>query len=68
MIKMKLRDNGAVPLSVLTSKTAATLVAQLANGKTVNGSNMWRTGEPPEVSSEDATYEVTFEGADVSDG
>jgi hypothetical protein len=68
MIKMKLRDNGAVPLAALSGKSAASVVAELANGKVVSGANMWRVGEPIEVESEDATFEITFEGGDVSDG
>jgi len=68
MIKMKLRDDGSVSISALSGKTASSIVCQLANGKIVVGTNMWRVGEPVEVESEEATFEIQFEGADVSDG
>ncbi|MBI0533263.1 phage tail tube protein [Sphingomonas sp. TX0522] len=65
MIKAKLRDSGAIPVADLANATDVTVVAQLANGKTVIGRNMWRAGEPVEVDTEDASFAIQWEGADV---
>lgn len=67
MIKAKLRDSGAISISALGNATDVTVVAQLANGKTVIGRNMWRAGEPVEVDTEDASFAIQWEGADVSE-
>jgi hypothetical protein len=64
-ISWKGRDSGAVNIGALNEAANVTVVLVLANGKTVVGRNMARTGEPIEVNSEDATFSVEFEGADV---
>src|SRR4051812_21937436 len=46
MIAMKLRNDGAVPLSELNDFIDETIVCELVNGKTVIGRNMARSGEP----------------------
>lgn len=68
MIKAKLRDSGAISIADLANATDVTVVAQLANGKTVIGRNMWRAGEPVEVDTEDASFNIQWEGADVVEG
>jgi hypothetical protein len=67
MIKAKLRDNGSQPVATLAADRNSTVVGQLANGKGVSGSGMWRVGEPPEVNTEDASFEIQFEGPTVTE-
>jgi hypothetical protein len=67
MVRMRLRNSGAVSLSVLNDAVNATIVAELANGKTVIGRNMFRSGEPVTADAEEGEFEVTFEGPDVRD-
>ena len=65
-ISWKGRDSGALSIGALSVAVDATVVLSLANGKTIIGRNMWRVGEGPiEVNTEDATFSVEFEGADV---
>ncbi len=67
-ISWKGRDSGAVSISALSEASDATVVLSLANGKTVIGRNMWRIGEGAiEVNTEDASFEVVFEGPDVAE-
>lgn len=66
-ISWKGRDSGSLSMTVLADITDATVVLQLANGKVVTARNAWRTGEPPEVNSEDGTFTVEFESADVTE-
>ena len=42
------------------------IVADLSNGKTVTGSNMWNTDQPS-VNVDEGTAEFTWEGRDVSE-
>ncbi len=67
MFKAKCRDNGSVSIVTLSANTAASFVCQLANGKVISGNNFWRTGEPIEVDTEEAVFELEFEGADLSE-
>lgn len=67
-ISWKGRDSGAVSISDLSDASDATVVLSLANGKVVIGRNMARIGEGSiEVNTEDATFEVVFEGPDVKE-
>lgn len=66
-ISAKLFDNSSVSMAVVAAKRNSTLVAVLANGKTVYGSGMFRSGEVPEVDTMDATYDIKFEGKSVTD-
>lgn len=65
MIKGKFRDSGSIQVQTLAQATDVTVVAELANGKTIVGRNMWRAGEPVEVETEDATFTIQWESADV---
>lgn len=65
MIKGKFRDAGNVSVQDLADSADVTVVAELANGKTIVGRNMWRTGEPVEVDTENAEFTITWEAADV---
>ncbi len=66
-ISWKGRDGGGLSIATLNEASNVTVVLVLANGKVVVGRNMWRCGEPIEVNSEDATFSVEFESADVSE-
>lgn len=61
------RDGSAVSIAALNSTVDATVVLSAATGKTVIGRNMWRVGEPIEVNTEEGTFEVSFEGPDVTE-
>ncbi|MEF3068066.1 phage tail tube protein [Pandoraea apista] len=65
-ISASLRDAGNLTVADLNSMDNVTVVAQLANGKTIIGRNMW-TVEDQTVKSTDATIEVKFEGPQVSE-
>lgn len=65
-ISMSLRDTGGLTVASVNAMTNVTVVAQLANGKTIIGRNMW-TVESQEVESEDAKFEVKFEGPAVTE-
>ncbi|MDR3513783.1 MAG: phage tail tube protein [Caulobacteraceae bacterium] len=67
MIKAKLRDSGSISVSSLAAMRDVNVVAQLANGKVVSGNDMWRVGEPPEVNTEDGTFDIEWEGLTVSE-
>ncbi|ACC71056.1 phage tail protein [Burkholderia ubonensis] len=61
-----LRDTGGLTVADLNAMDNSTVVAQLANGKTIIGRNMW-TVEDQTVKSTDATVEVKWEGPAVSE-
>lgn len=61
-----LRDSGGLSVVSLNQMTNVTVTAQLANGKTIVGRNMW-TVENQTVKSTDATIEVKWEGMSVSE-
>lgn len=61
------RDSGNLNIQALNQAVNVTVVLSLANGKTVIGRNMWRVGDLIEVNSEDATFNVEFEGNDVNE-
>jgi hypothetical protein len=65
-MKAKFRDNGGLTVASFNAMRNVTVVFQLNNGKTVTGRNMW-TVETLEVNPEDATFEVTWEGPQVSE-
>lgn len=56
-----LRDSGGLSLSSINAMSNVTVVAELANGKTAIGRNMW-TVESPTSKQTDATIEVRWEG------
>jgi Phage tail tube protein len=57
----KFRDSQAVSVTGFTNLNNATIVVTLANGKQINGHNMWYTGRPG-VSGSDAGFDFKFEG------
>lgn len=64
-ISFKGRDGPDVSIDDINRIRNATVTAQLANGKTIVGRNMSRIGPPVEVSTEDASFSIKFEGPDV---
>ena len=60
-IGMTLRDSGGLTVADLNAMTNVTIVAELANGKTIIGRNMW-TVETQESKTADATIDTKFEG------
>ena len=65
-ISMSLRDSGGLAVGDFTRIRNATIVLQLANGKTVVGRNMG-TVDVIEVDSEEAKFDLKFEGPQVSE-
>jgi hypothetical protein len=60
-----LRDSDGLTVADLNAMSNVTVVAVLANGKTIIGRNMW-TIEDQTVKSTDATIEVKFDGSQGS--
>jgi hypothetical protein len=60
-ISGKFRDAQSVNVTAFTNLSNATVVVQLANGKTVTGHNLWYVGRPG-VSGADAAFDFRFEG------
>jgi hypothetical protein len=61
------RDGQGVSIQTLSDSANVTVVLELANGKTIIGRNMTRVGEPLEVNTEEATFDIAWEGPDVSE-
>jgi hypothetical protein len=61
-----LRDSAGLSVASLNDMTNVSVVAELANGKTVVGRNMW-TVESQTAKSEDGTIEVKWEGFSVTE-
>ncbi|NNP68962.1 phage tail tube protein [Acinetobacter sp. Ac_5812] len=60
-ISCTLRDAGSLTVKDFNAMTDVTIHAELANGKTIIGRNMW-TIDPQEVKTQEGTFEVRFEG------
>jgi hypothetical protein len=63
----KFRDTASVTVADLAAMSDVTVTAELANGKLIIGRNMWRTGEAPEVDTADSTFQIDWEGPDVTE-
>lgn len=66
-IKWQGRDSSGLAVAALNEANNATVTLVLANGKVVTGRNMARVGDPLEVNTEDGTFDVSFEGPQVSE-
>ncbi|WP_174296536.1 phage tail tube protein [Sphingomonas bacterium] len=66
-ISWKARDGNDVSIAALNGAVDATVVLELANGKMIIGRNMWKAGDPIAVTTEDASFDIEFEGPDVSE-
>ncbi|WP_337049769.1 phage tail tube protein [Serratia fonticola] len=60
-ISCQVRDSGSLVVADFNNQVNVTIVAELANGKTVIGSGMWIVDQQ-EVDSEDAVFSVKWEG------
>lgn len=60
------RDVQDLTLADFNDMIDATVVAKLANGKTIVGTNMWST-DSQEVKAAEATFDVRFEGESVEE-
>ena len=65
-IEIEVRDSGSMGIADFDGYTNVTVVAILANGKTIIGENMWTVNEQ-EVDTNEATFTLRFEGRDVSE-
>ncbi len=63
-ISCQVRDSGGTTVADFNDMTDITVVAELANGKTIIGTGMW-TVESQEVDSEDAVFDVRWESFSV---
>ena len=61
----KFQDGDDVSIDALNSITNATVTLELANGKTVVGRNMRRTGDPIKVDAEEGEFDIEFTGPAV---
>ena len=59
-ISATIRDSGGTGVARINAMTNATVVCELANGKTIIGRNMW-TVDVQEVKTTDATFDVKWE-------
>ena len=66
-ITWKGRDGSNTSIAAINASANSTVTLELANGKTIIGRNMVRVGEPIKVNTEDATFEVNFEGPEVTE-
>lgn len=66
MISMTLRDAQGMSVAAFNAMVSESVVVQLANGKVIVGNGMW-TADAQEVDGGEATFDVVFEGPDVSE-
>lgn len=67
MMSWKGRDGNNVSIAQLNAMTNGTVVFQLANGKVIIGSGMWRVGDPISVNTEDGSFPFDCEGPSVTE-
>ncbi|HGJ5864964.1 phage tail tube protein [Arsenophonus nasoniae] len=65
-ISCRVRDSGGTSVADFNDQTDVTVVSELANGKTIIGEGMW-TVRTQEVQSEEAVFEVRWEGGSVTE-
>jgi len=65
-ISCQVRDSGGTTVADFNSQTNVSVVAELANGKTIIGSGLW-TVDAQEVDSGDAVFDVKWEGLSVTE-
>ncbi|HAT8033764.1 TPA: phage tail protein [Citrobacter rodentium] len=65
-ISARLRDSGGTVVAGFNDQTNVNVIAELANGKTIIGRSFW-TVNVQEVESEDAVFDVRWEGRDVTE-
>lgn len=65
-ISCQVRDSGGTVVSDFNGQTNVSIVALLANGKTIIGSGLWSV-DSQEVDSGDAVFNVRWEGISVKE-
>ncbi len=65
-VAAKFRDSQSIRVADFNALTGSTIVVRLANGKSVVGHGMWNI-PVQEVSGAEATFDVRFEGDDVTE-
>jgi hypothetical protein len=65
-VEATLRDSGSIRVGDFNDMRCVEVLVSLANGKVVGGSNMWNTSAL-EVRSAEGTFQVRFDGPDVSE-
>lgn len=65
-IEATLRDSGTITVGDFNEMRCVEVLVTLANGKIVGGANMWNTSAL-EVKAMDGTFQVRFDGIDVSE-
>ena len=65
-IAMRVRDSGGTTVADFNGMTNVNVVAELANGKTIIGQGLWVV-QTQDVNSEDAVFDVRFEGRSVTE-
>lgn len=65
-ISCQVRDSGGTVVTDFNDQTNVSIVALLANGKTIIGSGLWSV-ESQEVDSGDAIFNVRWEGISVKE-
>ena len=63
-ISCNIRDSGGLSVASINAMTNVTVIAQLANGKTIIGTGMWSV-DSQEVSTEDGKIPVKWESPTV---
>lgn len=61
-----IRDSGGLTVADINAMTNVTVAAELANGKTIVGRNMWSV-EDQTVKTTEATFEVRWESDSVEE-
>lgn len=61
------RDSGSLATVDFNAMTNVTVVAELANGKTIVGRNGWTVETPPQVKTQEGTFDVRWDFFDVSE-
>ncbi|MGG5811471.1 phage tail tube protein [Falsiroseomonas sp. CW058] len=66
-IKAQIRDSAGTRVGDFEGMESVSVSLELTSGKRITGNGMWCVNAV-EVNSDDATFEVRFEGADVQEG
>ena len=65
-IEATLRDSSDITVGDFTAMRCVEVMITLANGKVVGGANLWNT-TALEVRAAEGTFQVKFEGTDISE-
>ncbi|CAI1756908.1 phage tail tube protein [Serratia proteamaculans] len=65
-ISYQARDSGGTSIAQINDSTNVSVVVELANGKTIIGENMWSVNTQ-DVDSEEAVFDVRWEGGSVTE-